>query len=121
MCIRDSTTAAPAWILEQVAIDLIASGETTHLWLGVVIADYESASPADSVIIEAVVAGSPAADAGLQPGDKINSMNGEATPDAATLHQLIQGAEPGDDAELLVTRDGDRNLVVATLAELDHG
>lgn len=109
------TAATPAWILEQVAVDLIASGETTHMWLGVLLEEHASA---EALQVAGVIAGSPADEAGLNPGDIINSMNGQDTSDAATLHQLIQASEPGDEAVLSVTRDGNGRIIIATLEEL---
>lgn len=112
--------ATPAWILEQVAVDLIASGQTTHVWLGVLIEEASAAPPTEMVLVADVIADSPAAQAGLLPGDLVDSVNGTPTPDAAALYQVIQSAHPGDEAELTVTRDGERRTIVVTLAELTN-
>lgn len=107
--------AIPSWMLEQVVVDLIAYGSTTHVWLGAVVADTVSG---DMVSVEQVVAGSPAALAGVREGDLIDSFNGDPVFDAASLHRRVQAAEPGAEAVLSVTRNASRRLIVATLVEL---
>lgn len=117
MVVADGTNnhATPAWMLEQVAVDLISSGTTTHVWLGVGV----SSSPGgDMVVIEEVLTDSPATQARLHRGDLIDSFNGNPVPNAASLHRQVQNSEPGADAVLTVTRDGSRRLIIATLAEL---
>jgi len=108
--------AVPAWMLEQVAVDLISSGETTHTWLGLLVepnADFD-----DMVMVNEVVADSPADVAGLRVGDLVDSFNGVDTPDWATLYRQVQNASPGDEVVLTVTRNGSRRIIIATLAEL---
>lgn len=117
MVVADGTNnhATPAWMLEQVAVDLISSGTTTHVWLGIGV----SSSPGgDMVVIEEVLTDSPATQARLRRGDLIDSFNGNPVPNAASLHRQVQNSEPGADAVLTVTRDGSRRLIIATLAEL---
>jgi S1-C subfamily serine protease len=70
------------------------------------------------VIIEEVVPDSPAVHARLRQGDLIDSFNGNAVPNAASLHRQVQNLEPGAEAVLTVTRNGSRRLIIATLAEL---
>lgn len=107
--------ATPAWRLEQIAIDLLRQGSTTHTWLGLVV----DSDPADMVRVQEVIADSPAAAAGLRPGDLIDSLNGRPTPDADKLFRIVQAGEPGDDAVLTVTRrNGDRAMIVAELGEM---
>ena len=107
--------ATPAWMLEQVAIDLITSGSTTHVWLGLVVGNVATG---DMVTVEQVAAGSPAAQAGLRTGDLIDSFNGTPVSSAASLHREVQHAEPGDEAVLTVTRNASRRLIIATLGVL---
>jgi RIP metalloprotease RseP len=55
--------------------------------------------------VDRVVAGSAAAEAGLQPGDQIVSFNGQAVDDFEDLSTQIQGAA-GEQVELTYVRDG---------------
>jgi serine protease Do len=102
-----------AWMLEQVAVDLIASGDTSHNWLGLVVSDEPGAN---IVVVDQVTNDSPAARAGLRVGDLIDSFDGNPIVDAASLHRQVQRADPGDDAVLTVTRNNHRNIIIATLA-----
>lgn len=106
----------PAWMIEQVAIDLISAGATTHTWLGVIIET--GSGDNDEIVVLDVLPGSPAAHAGLRPGDLIDSVNGSPTPSASSLHRQVEMLEPGDAAVLTVTRNGSRRIVIATLAAL---
>ena len=102
-----------AWMLEQVAVDLIASGDTAHNWLGLVVSD---ALGADMVVIDQVTNDSPAFHAGLRVGDMVDSFDGNPIVNAASLHHQVQRADAGDDAVLTVTRNNNRRIIIATLA-----
>jgi len=104
--------ATPAWMLEQVAVDLIASGTTVHVSLGIEVDDVESGG---MVEVRTVLEGSPAETAGLRPGDLIDSYDGNAVADSASLYRRIQAGEPGDEAVLTVTRNASRRIVVTSL------
>jgi S1-C subfamily serine protease len=54
----------------------------------------ESAEP--GAVIAAVIVGSPAASAGLEEGDVIVSLNGEAVDSPSVLSNLMSGRHPGD-------------------------
>jgi len=91
------TVATPVWRVEQIVVDLIASGHATHSWLGVALV--------------------PAALAGVEADDVINSINGTTVATPADVYRLIQAIEPGDEAVLSVTRDGNRRILVAVITE----
>ncbi len=59
------------------------------------------------VIVESVVHGSPAAAAGVRPGDLIRSLDGSAVRDGAELLQLLAKRQAGDLVKLGVLRDRD--------------
>jgi S1-C subfamily serine protease len=61
---------------------------------------------AGAVIME-VVAGGPAAEAGLEVGDLITSVNGEQLNQELSLGDAIAALEPGDSATLTVQRTGE--------------
>ncbi|MFT4260486.1 M50 family metallopeptidase [Microbacterium sp.] len=59
---------------------------------------------------------SPAAEAGLQPGDVLVSIDGEAVADFAAASAIVQ-ASPGEPLEVLVRRDGaDMSLTITPIA-----
>jgi len=117
MVTNDGTNshATPAWMLEQVAVDLISAGWTTHTWLGIVV-DTPADADSEMIRVNEVVLNSPAHFAGLRANDLIDSLNGDPVDDSATLHRMVQELAPGEDAVLTVTRNGSRRIIVATLA-----
>ena len=66
-------------------------------------------------LIANVVEGSPAAEAGLQAGDVISAVDGEAMGQDQDLAEIIRAHKPGDTVSLRVTRSGDALDLSATL------
>ena len=71
-------------------------------------------------LVADVEAGSPAAKAGLEPGDVIRSFNGAAVNDSSDLPPLVGAQAPGSRATLGVFRDGQNRTVTVTLGALDE-
>jgi len=90
------TVATPVWRVEQIVVDLIASGHATHSWLGVALVT--TPSNPDNMHVNHVIEGSPAALAGVEADDVINSINGTTVATPADVYRLIQAIEPGDEA-----------------------
>lgn len=59
------------------------------------------------VLVRDVAADSPAAEAGLQPGDWITEVNGESVEDFEDLRLLIEAAQPGDEMTLTLQSGGE--------------
>ncbi len=88
--------AIPSNIVRTVVNDLVTTGRVVRPWLG---AEGQGVNPDlmrelglpddNGVYITAVLAGSPAAKAGLQRGDVLRSLNGVKVTDAANLNQSI--------------------------------
>ncbi len=81
-------------------------------WLGVFFQMTEEGAE-----IMEVVEGSPAEDAGLEAGDVITEVDGDAVTMSNPLDALIGGYEPGDRVRLTVLRDGDEETVRVRLGE----
>jgi putative serine protease PepD len=62
-----------------------------------------------------VVAGSPGADAGLQPGDTITAINGQAIGSTAAFISTVDNYQPGQKITLTVKRAGQLKTVQLTL------
>ena len=107
--------ATPAWMVERVAADLLRSGATRHAWLGVHV---ESDATRGRVRVLDVVPDSPAARAGLRPGDVIDAVDRDALSASASLWTLIQRRSPGESVDLAVTRNGERRIITARLSAL---
>lgn len=69
------------------------------------------------VIVTRVIPGSPAAEAGLQPGDVIVAFNGEPIKNALELRKyLYTKAEIGQEIEITFYRYGEKRTITLTLA-----
>ncbi len=60
----------------------------------------------EAAVVVEVLPGSPAEKAGLKPGDRITSFNGEALQTSFDLVEQIRLLEPGDSAKLTLDRAG---------------
>jgi S1-C subfamily serine protease len=89
--------------------------------------DVSSAMPAraaahageQGIIVAAAVEDGPAAAAGLERGDILLELNGEAVNNYSDLLNALDGLEPGDEVELLVLHGDDERRLTATLDEQD--
>ena len=67
--------------------------------------------------VEEVIAGSPAAKAGLQPDDLILYVQGESVPTIRNFRDAIKGYAPGDDVTLKVQRGNKLETVKLSLTK----
>jgi putative serine protease PepD len=104
--------AVPSNTVERIADALIDDGSVEHAYLGVSTEDVENATGAR---IAEVRAGTPAARAGLQDGDVVTAIDGDAVDSADELRRLVDSKSPGDSVELTVERDGGTETVDVTL------
>lgn len=101
-------------------------------WIGVQIEANESgnARPGDGrsarsgqssqILIASVQPDSPAAQAGLQQGDVLTQIGGEDIDSIDTLMDQVQAAGPGQELELEVIRDGQRQIVTVDVGNIDN-
>src|SRR5579875_3683302 len=72
-----------------------------------------------NVAVLQVAAGGPAAQAGIQPGDVIVSVNGKQIPDTATLASVLAQLAPGQTVPVQVIRpDGSKQTVMVKLGQI---
>jgi serine protease Do len=110
-----------------VVMEQIASGRIERGWLGVTaqpldreLAAYFGMPDATGVVVNSVAAGSPAAVAGLEPGDVIAALDGspveaEKEEDLGGFQRQVANRRPGEELELRVLRDGSERRVHARL------
>jgi putative serine protease PepD len=92
-------------------VDQMAAGETpTHARLGIRVADDEAGAR-----IAEVTEGSTAAEAGIEPGDVITSVDDRRITGADSLVATIRSYRPGDQVEVSWTRDGESRTATVTL------
>lgn len=105
--------AIPIDVAMKVADQLRASGTVVRGWLGVGIQPLDAELAASfkldqptGALIASVAPKSPAAIAGLRPGDVIRRYDGQSIVEAGDLPPLVAASGPGHDAALEIWRDG---------------
>ena len=116
--------SVPSSVVRRVVDSLIASGRVARGYLGIGVQAAEGdmlaglGAGADlGVLVNRVERGSPAAKAGLEPGDVITSVAGRSVRTPGELVATIGGLPPGDEIDVRMIRDGDARTLRATLAE----
>ena len=104
--------AVPIDTARQIVADLREDGEVEHAYLGVRLEEAE-----DGVRLAEVVDGSPADEAGLQSGDVVTEVGGEAVGTVAELRASVSAKQPGEKVELQLRRDGETRTVEVELGE----
>ncbi|HEY2881387.1 MAG TPA: PDZ domain-containing protein [Pirellulales bacterium] len=77
-----------------------------------------TAEQPQGVVIRDIYAGSPAAEAGLQAGDKIISLDGKPVKNRVDLQEQLSVHEPLEQVKVEFAREGKSNTVTAKLATL---
>ncbi len=104
---------------------VLSAGSATHfvvatalVFAALAFAGLPSAELPATNTVDRVVAGSPAAAAGLAPGDRIVAVDGQATPDFETIRAALDG-RGGETLALTVADAAGRREVAVTLATED--
>ena len=115
----------PADTVKAVVAQLRERGYVERGWIGVQIqtvtdnmADSLGMKTAHGAIVDEAQANGPAAQAGIQTGDVITAVNGNAVKDSRDLAKKIGAMAPGTKVELSVLRKGEQKTVSLTLRQL---
>ncbi|MGR8946817.1 MAG: DegQ family serine endoprotease [Gammaproteobacteria bacterium] len=110
--------AIPINMAQQITEQLIEFGEVKRGFLGAQLQDLDpnlaeafGIKTKRGAVLVNVVEGSPAAKAGLQPGDVVTKVNGKTILNAASLRNEIGLMRVGDKVELEYIRDGKRRTL----------
>jgi serine protease Do/serine protease DegQ len=117
--------AIPANMVGDVMAQLQAHGEVRRGLLGVATQDltpdlataFDIAPGRGGAVVVEVQRGSPADDAGLQPGDVITEINGRAVRRSRDLRNALGVLPVGEAVRLRVQRDGRERVVSARIRE----
>ncbi len=101
--------AIPSDTVRSVVPQLISGGSVQHAFLGVSLT-------AGTATVAEVRAGTPADQAGLQPGDLITAIDGKAVEGSVALQTTIDSHRPGDRVTVTFKRNGSEKTVTVTLA-----
>src|SRR5262249_36129099 len=113
--------------VKSVVAQLKDKGTVSRGWIGVQIqpvtsdiADSLGMKKAEGALVAEPQANGPAAKAGIESGDVITSVNGEAVKDARELARTIGGLAPGNAVKLNVLHKGTEKTVNLTLGQLPN-
>ena len=112
--------AVPVSTATQIMAALIKDGKVTRGWIGVeprpltaeiaesfgIAKDKSTGALPQGVLINGVLQNSPAAKAGIQPGDLILKVAGQVVADVPEMLTRVAALKPGDAASLSVQRNG---------------
>jgi S1-C subfamily serine protease len=115
--------AIPAAEVSSVVSQLLETGRVNRAYLGIVpgpltaeTAQRLGLTTDEGAVVLSVEAGSPAAGAGLGPGDIIVAAGGERVEQVEDLYAALRRRDPGDELELEVLTGGGRSTVSVELA-----
>jgi putative serine protease PepD len=103
----------PASLAVAVAQELATSHKVDHGWLGIKCTDVPGSGGAR---IAAIMAGSPAASAGLHEGDVVAAVDLHAVDSLADLQARLYTSPPGTTVNVMVVRSGRDMMSALTLA-----
>ncbi|MBB3230879.1 DegQ family serine endoprotease [Halomonas stenophila] len=116
--------AIPIDVAMDVANQLREEGYVSRGWLGVSIqpvsedlAESFGMEQAKGALIAELDSSGPAAKGGLKAGDVILEVNGQQVDHSTTLPRLVGDTAPGEEVELSVLRDGQRETITVEVGE----
>lgn len=107
--------AVPIDTAKSIADRILAGEPMDPGFLGV--AGGQTADGSSGVNVESLTAGSAAEEAGIQPGDRIVTIDGAPVTSIEELAGLVQTKFPGDEVAIELFRDGNRLTVTAILSQ----
>ncbi|MDP0500963.1 MAG: Do family serine endopeptidase [Verrucomicrobiota bacterium JB022] len=118
--------AIPTRLARSIVVDLIETGEVRRGFLGVSISDLDrdmaeafNLDHARGALVESIQPDSPAADAGIERGDVILSINGREVDNSSDLRLRVASMSPDTEVTLGIVRGGKQQDVKVTLGNLD--
>ncbi|MCA1777077.1 MAG: Do family serine endopeptidase [Loktanella sp.] len=116
--------AVPSNMAQDVVRQLIDTGAVERGFIGVSLQGLDDAlaralglDGTDGAIVTGVEPGAPAEAAGIEEGDVILSVDGEAAEDPRKVSRIVAGLAPGSEVPVTISRDGEQIEIVLTLAE----
>jgi len=116
--------AIPSNMAKSVMAQLIEYGKVTRGRLGILVQDLTpdiaeamNIGIDEGAVVSQVEPDSAAAKAGVEPGDVIVELNGEAVHGSSNLRNRVGLMRIGDSAKLTIVRNGERKTVDATVGK----
>ncbi len=119
--------AVPVNVARDIMPQLKAKGRVSRGYLGIKVTavtpemqELFKLPSRNGAIVQEVVKGLPADQAGLQHGDVILEVNGNPVADSSDLVSLVSSIPPGETVNLKIFRDGKSKTLGVILAERDE-
>ncbi len=119
--------AIPVNMAKQIIPQLRDEGHVTRGWLGVTVqalntelAESFGLETTHGALVNEVVDGSPAADAGLKRGDIILEYDGTTVDELNDLPRLVAATAVGETVKVTIFRDGKERTVKVKIGKLDE-
>ena len=116
--------AIPMEVATHVQQQIVATGQVRHARLGVSVQEVNQAfadsfklDKPEGALVASVEKNSPAAKAGLEPGDVIRQIDGQTIVASGDLPAIIGQNLPGQKVQLTVWRQGQNKELTATLGD----
>lgn len=120
--------AIPSTMAQRIISDLREHKKVSRGWLGVTIQNVDAATAkalalpeTRGALVNSVLEGQPAAEAGIKGGDVILAINGSPIADTEQLLREVALLKPGSKASISVWRDGKEQTLSLTVAEREAG
>ena len=107
--------AVPSNTVREVVPRLEKGDRIARPYLGVETTDPTDPNAPAGAEITSVVPGGPADSAGLNPGDVITELGGEAVQGSSDVSRIVSAKQPGDHVDIRVDRSGQDVTLDATL------
>ncbi|MBD3243942.1 MAG: Do family serine endopeptidase [Chitinivibrionales bacterium] len=116
--------AIPINMARRVMADLIYEGRVVRGWIGVTIQELTPEArralgieARQGALVADVVAGQPAARAGVEAGDVIVAIADQEITDVNALRNIVASLRPGEQVPVTIVRDGERRQLTIEIAE----
>ncbi len=109
--------AVPINMVKDLIPNLKVNGRLARGWLGVNIDEQLSGKQGRGAVVAEVFEGSPAARAGIKPGDRVLAVNGRTIETYQQLLRRVAILAPGSEAKLMLARAGKSDEVKVTLGQ----
>ena len=118
----------PIELATQIQQQIVAHGKVEHARLGVAVQEVNQGfaesfglPTPEGALVSSVQDGSPAAKAGLQPGDVVREVDDQRIVSSGDLPAYVGLRRPGEEVKLTVWRQGKSQQLTAKLASADDG